>query len=93
MNWKIGQKLVFVDSGNFISTIHPIKGEIYTYDGCRNTIDRIWPVGIFLREFPQIGPNGILRVAFDPSCFREIVDIGDEVEEYIKSKITEPEYA
>jgi hypothetical protein len=25
--------------------------------------------------------------------FRPIVDIGDEVEEYIKSKITEPEYA
>lgn len=100
MNWKIGQKLVCVDSKPIVRNTDNglIEGEIYTYAGpghiCQGSPLVDIMVGIFSTG---ICPNcGTVYTGYNhylPYRFRPIVDIGDEVEEYIKSKIQEPEYA
>ena len=95
MNWKIGQKVVCVARGGWLDIDNgaapvgpaPLSNEIYTYDG----IDPTSTEHIYLKEFTWIDRGE--RCSWERNCFRPIVDIGDEVEEYIKSKITEPEYA
>ena len=81
MNWKIGQKLVCIDNGFQLEHPIVIKGEIYTFDG----LSTEWQGYIRLKEMPGM--------CYRSKLFRPIVDIGDEVEQYIKSKITETEYA
>lgn len=90
MNWKIGQKLVCVDGVNgsrdesVVGRPEPVVGEIYEWNGV-------------YAEFPSVVYIGL--VGFHPDSifkrdmFRPVIDIGDEVEEYIKSKIQESEYA
>ncbi len=83
--FKIGQKVVCInDNWNEPRGLPPLpkKGEIYTSDGSDKYGD-----GIFLRGFDWFLNSG--RVSFYTGNFRPIVDIGDEVEEYVKSLIKE----
>jgi len=96
MNWKIGQKLVCVDD----SEASGLKeGEIYkitNFSACRCGCQLI-SVGVLSTKALQMCPlcGSIDRAEYEfkyrTTRFREIVDIGDDVESYIKSKINEPE--
>lgn len=97
MNWKIGQKTVCIKNlkprPGEEDIIVPMIGEIYTIRDV-TTDGRL--TGLLLVEVTnriRRYQDGLFEPAFDSDAFRPIVDIGDEVEEYIKSKITEPEYA
>lgn len=81
MNWKIGQKLVCIKVDWSCTDVK--LGDIYTFDGVEGEFRG--STYIRLKETPDWTGRS--------DAFREIVDIGDEVEEYIKSKITETEYA
>lgn len=103
MNWKIGQKLVCVDAKAVIGPTRLIEGEIYTHVGLGHICEVGHLVEIINPSLNMGQPYnkcceccGLIYHGFShylPKRFREIVDIGDDVEEYIKSKINEPEYA
>lgn len=88
---KVGDKVVCIyggpwyDQGGDVSNgPHPIKDEIYTYDGeCVLSPE----TGLYLKELHWIYAG--YRASWEKTLFRPIVDIGDEVESYIAEKIKE----
>lgn len=93
MNWKIGQKIVCVRdclARCFQQEILPKKGEIYTIREithytmvCFRLVEIVNPVLSY--------EQGVGEATFDAKHFRPIVDIGDDVEEYIKTKVEQEE--
>jgi hypothetical protein len=101
MNFKVGQKIVFIadpnKAGGHGNEILPVKDEIYTVRSSEE-----W--GIQLNEIhnkPQNyywkGRNVFCECAFDETAFRAVDDsFGEKVAEQIEKeieKITEPQLA